>query len=146
LSTVVCEQDKIAHQALYKEIHLVDNLLETHANIMIVLISGMLFFIFRGEYIQSKMVMSILSALGLAVSLEFCLHTYRFKHIGICAEIRLKRIEERMGIDTERKPTILVVSGYKIEIPRGSTLLLGISIVFTLIWLAILILLAMGRI
>lgn len=128
---MISEEDKIAHETLLKEIHLVDNLLETHANIMIVLISGMLFFLFK---IESKTAMEILSIVGFFVSLEFFCHTYRFKHIAKSANDRLKEIEKRIGIDTTRKPTYL----WKIKIPSGSTLLLCISTLFMTTWILLL--------
>ena len=134
---MISEEDKIAHETLLSEIHLVDNLLETHANIMIVLISAMLFFIFQ---IQTKIAMEILSIVGFFVSLEFFSHTYRLKHIAKSACDRLKEIEKRIGIDTARKPTYL----WKIRIPSGSTLLLCISTLFMATWLVLLMLLAMN--
>jgi len=127
-------EDKIAHEALYKERHLVDNLLETHANIMIVLLSGLLYALFRlGPLLNAAMY--VISFLGLAVSIEFFCHTYRFRQIGKRAEERLKKIEERMRIDTTRKPSMLWI----FRVPPGSALLLGISLVFMGLWLLILV-------
>jgi len=134
---MVSDEDKIAHETLLKEIHLIDNLLETHANIMIVLISGMLFFLFK---IESKIAMNILSVVGFIVSLEFFAHTYRLKHIAKSATERLIEIEKRIGIDTTRKPTRL----WKIRIPTGSTLILGISIVFMTVWILLIVSLNVG--
>lgn len=139
VSITISEKDKIAHEVLLKEIHLVDNLLETHANIMIVLISGLLFLVFK---IELKIAMYILSILGFAVSLEFFCHIYRFKKIAQSATDRVIEIEKRIGIDTRRKPAML----WKIKIPTGSTLILCISTVFIALWLILIGLLSMGRI
>jgi hypothetical protein len=141
------EKDKIARETLLEEIHVVDNLLETHANIMIVLISAMFFFIFKIESTTAKY---ILSALGFAVSLEFFLHIYRLKDIAKSATKRLKRIEKRMGIDTARKPTLVRIKTklgvWKIKIPTGSTFILYISLVFMSFWLILIGLLSIGKI
>jgi len=136
---MVSDKDKITYETLLKEIHLIDNLLETHANIMIVLISGMLFFIFK---IESKIAMNILSVLGIVVSFEFFCHIYRLKDIAEKATERLVKLEKKIGIDTRRKPTML----WKIIIPEGSTLILYISIIFMILWLALIGLLSMGKI
>jgi len=136
---MVTNRDKMAYEALLKEIRVVDNLLETHANIMIVLISGMLFFIFQ---VEPRIAKYVLSMLGIAVSLEFFCHTYRLKHIAKSATERLIEIEKRIGIDTRRKPAML----WKIKMPTGSTLLLCISIVFMALWLLLIVLLNTGLI
>jgi len=127
---MISDKDRMAHETLLKEIHLVDNLLETHANIMIVLISGMLYFIFK---IESVIAAKILSVLGLAVSLEFFCHIYRLKHVAKSAMERLIEIEKRIGIDTGRRKTVLL----GIRIPSGSTLILYISVLFIAIWLVL---------
>jgi len=133
----ISAKDKIAHKVLLKEIHLVDNLLETHANIMMVLISGLLFLVFK---VTLHIAVYILSILGLAVSVELFCHIYRLKKIAESATDRVKEIENRMIIDTRRKPAML----WKIEIPTGSTLILCISAVFIALWLILIGLLFIG--
>lgn len=54
------DKGQLEYQALLSELQLVDNLLETHANIMTVLISGMLFFLFQVKSEVGMLLFSIL--------------------------------------------------------------------------------------
>jgi len=135
----ISEKDQMQHEALYEEIHKVDDLLETHANIMIVLISGLLAFTFT---LKSTVAVNSVSLVGFLVSLEFYLHTYRLRHIAMSASDRLKVIEERIGINTTRPGTYL----WRLRVPSGSTLLCGISLLFVALWLTLLVLFNTGTI
>jgi len=127
------EIDKIQYDALYEDYHKIDDLLETHANIMILLVSGILAFLFT---LKSIVAISAVSIVGFFVSLEFFLHTYRFKCIAIAAKNRIRAIEDRYGIDTLRPDTYLL----RMKAPTGSTLLCCISLTFMLLWVLLLVL------
>lgn len=109
---------------------------------MIVLVSALLAFLFT---LKSIAAVDAVCIVGFFVSLEFFLHTFRFKHIAIDAKERLKVIEARMGIDTLRRETHLL--GKKaLKIPTGSTLICCIGVMFMALWLILIVSFNVGTI
>ena len=95
---------------------------------MIVLISGLFAFMFT---LKSIIAVNAVSIVGLAVSLEFFLHTYRFRHIAMNACNKLREIEHDANLHTMRQPTFFC----KMKVPTGSMLLCFVSWLFISLWL-----------
>jgi hypothetical protein len=128
-TTADFEKDKIAVDILVREINTVDVVMETHAGIMTALDAALLYVVYGLKPGPETVALSVL---GLIFSGEMFLHTYRLADI---ANTRLEDSLGRIGIDASRKPTKLL----GLQVPLGSTLLLGISVVFIVVWVIVIV-------
>lgn len=94
------EEMKIAHEALLKEMHKADDLVEKHSDLVITLTGAA--FGFAATQLRNPHIVYLASAFGFIVAVEWLLKTARHKQIFMAARSRLAAVEANLGIDTAR--------------------------------------------
>ena len=122
------EQDKLAHETLLREIHNIDNITETHARTVILIIVALFAFV---SQIDSAIGIYIASFVGMAVSFEMLFKVWRHRKIFRECHDKLTELEDNIGIHAIRP---LPKPHRKLCSFDGFTILIWLAIFFIVVW------------
>lgn len=119
------DKNKLSHEAILKELHKADDLVEMHSG-LIIAISGAAFG-FAATHLEQIHVVSFTAVFGILVAIEWILKIIRHRQIFMAALNNLRDVENNLDIKTARP------NPYK-YLPNGFTTLLGFAILLIIMW------------
>ena len=124
------EQNKFAHEALMKELHKADDLVETHSQLVIAISSAALGF--AATQFEKNNVVYFVAFFGVFIAIEWILKIRRHRQIFNDALSELRKVEDDLGLPhktARKKPEKGISSGF-------DTLLLFASVLI-IMWLSL---------
>lgn len=97
------KKDEIAHETLLKELHNVDQLVETHSQIVLAILAALIAFV-SSQFANGPLVYFI-SVFGILISLEWLLKVIRHRMMFRKSHDKLTDLQDRLGIDALRPLT-----------------------------------------
>ena len=137
----LCEEQKLAHDTLLKEIHNIDHITEMHSQIVLAIMAALIIF---GSYqLKSPPAVYLISFVGVFISIEWILKLIRHREIFRTCHDKLTKLEKNLGIDALRP---LPHPHKKLFSLDGFTLLIWLAILFMLFWVTLPLIVAAGYI
>jgi len=129
----VCDAQKIAHESLLRELHNIDQIVETQTQIVIIIIAALVGFV--SVHLDSSKEVFLISIFGLLISIGWVLQLLRYRYVFLEIYKKITELQRIIGIDAIRPkplPRRLIFDGYLI--------LEGLGCLFILFWFCLLLL------
>jgi hypothetical protein len=120
------EKNKLSYDAILRELHHLDNLVEKHSELVIA-ISGAAF-AFAATQLHNAHVVYLAAVFGIAAAVEWILKTIRHRQIFLEAHKKLTEIEQRIGLNVK------AARSFSRFMPNGFTILLLFAALLIPLW------------
>src|SRR5690348_5763024 len=124
------EKNKLAHEALYRELHQIDDLVEKHAQLVLAISAAL--FVFAGAHLHSPIIIWFAATFGVVSAGEWILKIVRHRRIFRVAHENLAKVELSIGIKTLRPLRKPYRNLFSLD---GFTILLWLATILILFWL-----------
>jgi len=125
-------RDRIAYETALKEFHNIDNLVETHSRIILIISAAL--FAFVSSKTDDAALVVFVALFGILICIIWMLKVIRHRRIFREAHGKLKRLEKKMGIDAVRA---LPGKGKRLWSIDGFTLLIWLAMLIVIFWVSL---------
>lgn len=126
------EKNKLSHEAILKELHKADDLVETHSGLIIAISGAALGF--AATHLEQSNIIYFVASFGILVAIEWILKIIRHQQIFMAALGQLREVENSNKLDLAVKTARPEPYKY---LPNGFNILLGFAILLIIMWVVL---------